>query len=216
MHQTLESGRGDERAVERLRAVLRAAVKLARGEQQHDPDALLFVGVFGLDTSKEAPPSIDLCSAIEGLMSTDGQQNGHHLLIQPANRRGRSHITKYIQTKLKEHEARIIHNYLMRNPHMVEEFANAIPSSFSVIAGINAAKTVGDFAGSFGFGFISETIDNTTENSEAMVMARKILTDWLNEFQKFRPRKIESVISLLEQIGGDDTASLMTPLFYDE
>lgn len=202
MHQTLESGRGDERAVERLRAVLRAAVKLARAEQQHDPDALLFVGVFGLDTSKGAPPSIDLCSAIEGLMSTDGQQNGHHLLTQLANRRGRSHITKYIQTKLKEHEARIIHNYLMRNPHMVEKFANAIPSSFSETAGINAAETVGDFAGSFGFGFINETIDNITENSEAMVMARKILTDWLNEFQKFRPRKIESVISLLEQIDG--------------
>lgn len=202
MHQTLESGRGDERAVDRLRAVLRAAVKLARAEQQHDPDALLFVGVFGLDTSKGAPPSIDLCSAIEGLMSMDGQQNGHHLLVQLANRQGQSHITKYIQTKLKEHEARIIHNYLMRNPHMVDKFTNAIPNSFSAIAGIDAAEKVGDFAQSFGFGLISEMIDGATENSEAMMMARKILTDWLNEFQKFKPRKIESVISLLEQIDG--------------
>ncbi|KAJ4265314.1 hypothetical protein NW762_004599 [Fusarium torreyae] len=135
-------------------------------------------------------------------MSTDGQQNGHHLLIQLANRRGRSHITKYIQTKLKEHEARIIHNYLMRNTYMIEQFANAIPSSFSATVGINAAETVGDVAGDFGFGFINMMIDKRTDDSDAMKMARKILTDWLNAFQSFKPRKIESVISLLEQIDG--------------
>ncbi|KAF4332936.1 hypothetical protein FBEOM_13254 [Fusarium beomiforme] len=200
MHETLESGQGDGRAVERLRAVLRAAVKLARAEQQHSPDALLFVGVFGLDTRKGAPASIDLCNAIEGLVAVDSGQNAHELLIQLANRRGRSHITKYIRTKLKEHEARIIHNYLMRNPTMINKFANAIPSSFSATVGINAAEGVGDFAESFGFGFINETIDRSADNSDAMVMARKILNDWLNEFQHFAPRKIESVIHLLEQI----------------
>ncbi|KAF4946131.1 hypothetical protein FGADI_11409 [Fusarium gaditjirri] len=200
MHQTLESGRGDERAIERLRAVLRAAVKLARAEQQHSPNALLFVGVFGLDTSKGAPAAIDLCSAIEGMMATDNGENAHDLLIQLANRRGRSHITKYIRTKLEKHEARIIHNYLMRNPAMIDEFANAIPSSFTATVGINATEKAADFAGSLGIGFITSAMDLATDNSEAMIMARKILNDWLNGYQNFVPRKIEAVIRLLEQI----------------
>jgi hypothetical protein len=56
MRQTLEAEGGDKRAVERLRAVIRTAVQLAQAEQKHDPDALLFVGVFGLSTIKGVRP----------------------------------------------------------------------------------------------------------------------------------------------------------------
>ncbi|KAM0554019.1 hypothetical protein ACHAPJ_007094 [Fusarium lateritium] len=90
----------------------------------------------------------------------------------------------------------------MRNTYMIEEFANAIPNSFSATVGINTVETVGDVAGDFGFGFINKMIDKRTDDSDAMKMARKILTHWLNAFQNFKPRKIESAISLLEQIDG--------------
>ena len=48
IREALESGRSDERAIERLRAVPRAALKLAQAELRRDPQALPFVGVFGL------------------------------------------------------------------------------------------------------------------------------------------------------------------------
>lgn len=60
MHKALESGRSDERAGERLRAVLRAALKLAQAEQWRDSQAFVFVGVFGLNAAK-CRPAVDLC-----------------------------------------------------------------------------------------------------------------------------------------------------------
>lgn len=79
-------------------------MQLARAEQKHDPDAVLFVGVFGLDADQGCPASIDLCSAIEGALAGDGADeglDGRQLLIRLANRRSRSHIKRYIQKNHK-------------------------------------------------------------------------------------------------------------------
>ncbi len=203
MRDTLETEGGDIRAVERLRAVIRAAVQLARAEQKHDPDALLFVGVFGLDIDMGCPASIDLCSAIEGALAGGGGDeglDGHQLLIRLANRRNRSHITRYIETKLKEHEARIIYSYLQRHPEGVDEFTAAIPSSFVASFGINVIQQAADFSSRFGIDGPSEILDSEMEDSDAMKIARRICRDWLNDFSAFQPRKIESVIRLLETL----------------
>ncbi|KAK3386422.1 hypothetical protein B0H63DRAFT_558144 [Podospora didyma] len=49
MQETLEAERGEAGAVECLRAVIRAAVQLARAEYKHDPDALLDVRLRSTD-----------------------------------------------------------------------------------------------------------------------------------------------------------------------
>jgi len=203
MQATLETGSGDQRAVERLRAVIRAAIQLARAEQKHDPDAVLFVGVFGLDTQQGCPASIDLCSAIEGALAGDGTDeglDGHQLLIRLANRRNRAHIKRYIQTNLKEHEARIIHSYLQRHPDAIDAFAAAIPDSDAAAFGIGAAQNAADFGSFLGFNGLSEFMDRQTEDSDAMRMARRICKEWLNDYAQFTPRKIDAVVRLLEKM----------------
>src|SRR2546427_3965782 len=81
MREALESGRSDERASDRLRAVLRAALKLAQAEQRRDSHAFVFVGVFGLNTAK-CPPVVDLCGVIDALLDGhDNHRTGHELLI---------------------------------------------------------------------------------------------------------------------------------------
>jgi hypothetical protein len=47
MCKALEAGRPDERAAERLQAVLHAALKVAQAEQHHDSSSLIFVGLLG-------------------------------------------------------------------------------------------------------------------------------------------------------------------------
>lgn len=203
MRETWETGSGDQRAVERLQAVIRAAIQLARAEQKHDPDALLFVGVFGLDTDQGCPASIDLCSAIEGALAGDGADeglDGRQLLIRLANRRNRSHIKRYIQKNLKEHEARIIHGYLRRHPSAIDDFVAAIPDSDGASVVIGAAQGTADVAKIFGFGGLSNFMDRQTEDSDAMKMARRICREWLNDFARFTPRRIDSVVRLLEKM----------------
>src|SRR5579871_4555761 len=86
MRSALEPGRADERAGERLRAVLNAALKIAKAEQRKDRNALVFVGVFGLDTRKKCPAVIDLCGAVDALLGgRDDQRSGHELLIDLAD-----------------------------------------------------------------------------------------------------------------------------------
>lgn len=201
MRGTLETEGGDSRAVERLRAVIRAAVQLARAEQRHEPDALLFVGIFGLNTEKGCPASIDLCSAIEGVLAglagADGQ-SGHELLIRLANSQDRSYISRFIQTKLTEHEARIIYSYLQRHRSAIDEFTAAIPSSGAASFGMDIVQGVADSTRFIGFNAPSAMLDNHVENSDAMNIAHRICKEWLNDYGAFKPRRIESVIRLLE------------------
>ncbi|PMD24550.1 hypothetical protein NA56DRAFT_566863 [Hyaloscypha hepaticicola] len=126
MRKALESGRSDERAIERLRAVLGAGLKIAQAEHRRDPHALMFVGVFGLRS--KCPPAVDLCGVIEMLLSGhQDHRTGHDLLIALANRNNLKHITQYIRTKLTDDEARIVNMYLRRHPERVAKFVNAIP-----------------------------------------------------------------------------------------
>lgn len=158
------------------------------GRAKHDPDAVLFVGVFGLDTDQGCPASIDLCNAIEGALAGDGADeglDGRQLLIRLANRRNRSHIKRYIEKSLKEHEARIIHGYLRRHPNSIDDFVAAIPDSDGAL---------------FGFDGLSNFMDRQTEDSDAMKMARRICREWLNDFAPFTPRRIDSVVRLLEKM----------------
>jgi hypothetical protein len=143
MRKCLESGRSDERAGERLFAVLRAALKLAQAEQRRDSQALVFIGVFGLNTDK-CPSVVDLCAVLERLLDGyDGHQTGHNLLVSLANQNSLEHITKYIRTKLTDDEARIVYAYLKRHPHRVQEFVDAVPSETRMKQARKNAKGLG-------------------------------------------------------------------------
>ncbi|KAK4236843.1 hypothetical protein C8A03DRAFT_35227 [Achaetomium macrosporum] len=148
MREALEAGRSDERAIERLRAVLRAALKLAQAEQRHDPNALVFVGVFGLDTNNGCPPVADLCGAADALLGNPGNHgSGHNLLIARADKENVSHITKYIREKLTNDEARIVDAHLERYPERVKEFVDAIPPEQTVENAKTASRGFGVITG---------------------------------------------------------------------
>src|SRR3569833_735377 len=88
VRKSLEAGRSYVDAIDRLRAVLRASLKLAQAEQRHSPDALVFVGAFGHKTSKmyPYPPAVDLCGIADVLVSdSEDHHSGHDLLIARAN-----------------------------------------------------------------------------------------------------------------------------------
>lgn len=131
MRNVLETGRGDERAVERFHAVLRAALKLARAEKRHNPNALMFVGAFGM--MSEETPVVDLCGLVDGLLNVTAgpgdRQSGHERLIALANEQSLAHITKYIRTRLTENEARIVHMHLQGHKEEIQDFVDAIPSA---------------------------------------------------------------------------------------
>lgn len=59
MREALEAGCGDKRTVERFRAILSAALKLAKVEKRRDSSAFMFIGVLGL--CEEKLPVVDLC-----------------------------------------------------------------------------------------------------------------------------------------------------------
>ncbi|CAJ0552353.1 Ff.00g063320.m01.CDS01 [Fusarium sp. VM40] len=146
MRKTLEPDCSSELASERLGDVLRAALKLAQAEKRQNPDALMFVNVFRLRTSEEAPnpPAVDLCRIAESLLGDVGNHDsGHDLLIACVNQNNVGHISRYIRSKLSRREARIINAYLRRHPEEVEEFVDAIPSEGTVNSLHRSAKIVG-------------------------------------------------------------------------
>jgi hypothetical protein len=117
MRGALEAGRAEEPAVKRLQAALRAVLKVAKAEQQQHPDARVFVGLFGLnsDTNPGCPTQIDLCSVIEALVSDPSdRRTGHELLAGLAKKNDRTHIEKYIRTKLTDDGARFIYVHLQQ------------------------------------------------------------------------------------------------------
>ncbi|KAJ0120058.1 Uncharacterized protein J7T55_000911 [Diaporthe amygdali] len=151
MLEALEAGRSDERAVERLLAILRAALKVAQAEQRHDPGSLVFVGLFGLNTTKNpgCPPGVDLCSFTEAIIGDESDhRSGHERLITLANEENRPNITRYIRKKLTDDEARILHAHLQRHPERVLEFVHAIPPPEEWESKRNEARTGGKIFGS--------------------------------------------------------------------
>jgi len=210
MREALQAGGPEERATERLRAVLRAALKLAQAEQRHNPNALVFVGVFGLDTDKGCPPVADLCGAADALLGDPGDhRSGHDLLIARANKGNASHIAKYIREKLTDDEARIVDAHLDRHPERLGEFVDAIPSEAKVmitkLAATVAGAVVGAVAGAVTDGLVgnnaaAEIEDNAVERSEALHLARRVCAGWLQDFTRLVPRPVDDVIRLLKQL----------------
>ncbi|EWZ79700.1 hypothetical protein NW765_004422 [Fusarium oxysporum] len=149
MRSAFESGHSNEPASDRLRAVLRAALKLAKAERQQNPNAVMFVGVFGLQMPEDSeehpnPLAADLCGIADALLNDSGNNSsGHDLLIARANENDVSHISKYIKTKLTCREARIVDAYLKRHPDQVQQFVDAIPPEAEVAMLRSSSQTVG-------------------------------------------------------------------------
>ena len=137
MRGALEAGRAEEPALKRLQAALRAVLKVAKAEQQQHPDTRVFVGLFGLnsDTNPGCPTQIDLCSVIEALVSDPSdRRTGHDLLAGLAKKNDRTHIEKYIRTKLTDDGARFIYVHLQQKGResRTEEFIASIPSDETI------------------------------------------------------------------------------------
>ncbi|KAF4965137.1 hypothetical protein FSARC_7004 [Fusarium sarcochroum] len=109
MRSTLEAGGPEEHTTERLRAIVHAALKLAQAGRQHNPDASMFVGIFGLGMTSEGlpyPSTADLCAIADHLFSDlEAHRSGHDLLISCANENNVPHVSKYIRQKLGDEEA---------------------------------------------------------------------------------------------------------------
>ncbi|KAK1521556.1 hypothetical protein CABS01_16553 [Colletotrichum abscissum] len=127
MREALETDGSDERANDRLSAVLVAALKLAQSQNHHNSEALIFVSVFGLDNNnKEHPKAIDLCEAADALLRLAADPRSGHDLIDRAKEKGVPDIAKYIQREFLDGQARIIYAYLTRHPSEVDEFMEAL------------------------------------------------------------------------------------------
>jgi len=225
MRKALETSRSDEHTIERLRAVLRAALKLAQAELRRDPQALTFVGVFGLYVDTGCPPVVDLCGIVEALLgSYEDHQTSHDLLIALANKNNLAHITKYIQTKLSDDQARIIYVHLRLHPERVAEFVDAIPTEEQLQNLRTESKTIGTVIGtgiSLGaevfFGPWAKVVvdvvrgqvgdtgaaiaeDYAVDCSDAMKLARSICDEWLLDFANLEPRPVADVVDLLQQL----------------
>ncbi|KAF5483028.1 hypothetical protein CGCS363_v015064 [Colletotrichum siamense] len=221
MHEALETDGFDERATDRLSAVLRAALKLAQSERHHNPDASVFIGVFGLDTDDGYPPAIDLCEVASALLGPSAEhRSGHDLLIARANAEGVPHVKKYILGKLTENEARIVDTYLQRHRDKIKDFVDAIPTEDEIHATRKEAELavmaagvcfglllgpVGVVAGTAGGGLIGKAAadkveDLGVENSEALKLARSMCKEWLKDFTKLTPRPVGEVVGLLERL----------------
>jgi hypothetical protein len=222
MREALEIGRSDERAIERLRAVLRAGLKIAQAEHRRDPHALMFVGVFGLRS--KYPPVVDLCGVLDMLLGGyQDHKTGHDLLIALANTNDLKHITQYIRTKLTDDGARIVNMYLRRHPERLAEFVNAIPPPETLhtlrmggqIAGRGAMALAGFLVlgnpGALDGGMAGNAVaaiveDHAVDNSEAMELAHRICDEWLQEFATLVPRPVADVIQLLQRVQEHPTA----------
>ncbi|POR37004.1 Uncharacterized protein TPAR_02794 [Tolypocladium paradoxum] len=234
MREALETGRSDERAVERLRAVLCASLRLARAEQGLNPHALMFVGVFGLNHGAGCPPGVDLCGVVDALLGTresDPLKTGHELLVALANENNLAHVTRYIRTKLTEHEARIVNAYLRRHPERKAEFISAIPgpeqvrnlrtgsqvggAASGIVAGMVVAGPVGAAVGGLLACLAADKGADVVENhavdqSDGMRLARRICGEWLLDFANLTPRPVADVVNLLERLQGHTEAGSRT------
>ncbi|RBR19400.1 hypothetical protein FVER53590_29375 [Fusarium verticillioides] len=229
MRSALEPGQLNEPAGDRLRAVLRAALKLAKAERQQNSDAFMFVGVFGLQTSRGHlnPQAADLCGIANALLEDSGDNlSGHDLLIARANANNVSYVSRHIKTKLTSRQARIVDAHLKLHPDQVHRFIDAIPpeeevnnlrsegrqqsASAGAALGYVASMVVpgGTFVGpvvSLATMIAGEVACNSIENSrversEALAFAKRIQRDWLSDFEVFRPRPISEVVDILQRL----------------
>jgi hypothetical protein len=212
--------------------VLRAALKLAQAELRRDPQALAFVGVFGLYIDTECPPVVDLCGIVEALLNSyEDHQTSHDLLIALANTNSLSHITKYIRTKLSDDQARIIYVHLRLHPERVAEFVDAIPTEerlqnlraeskiISTVIGTGLSLGARMFFGPSGKvvvdvvrGQVGDTgaaiaEDYAVDYSDAMKLARSICDEWLLDFVNLEPRPVADVVDLLQKLQDHPLAS---------
>lgn len=198
MRSAIETGRGDERASDRLRAILRAALNLAKAEQHHNPNALMFVGAFGMKDNEA--PFIDLCGLLGGILDRDlnssRKTNGREELIALANSQGISHITHFIETKLSEHEARIVHEHLQQHPQDIEEFVRIIPDE-GTMAGHQRLEHLGEI---LGFSLLSQIADAAAEQNDALKMARRICKTWMRKYEDLTAKPVSEVIPLLDRL----------------
>jgi hypothetical protein len=181
----------------------------------------MFVGVFGLDTDAGCPPVVDLCGVVDGLLDDrDDHRTGHELLIALANRNYLAHITKYIQTKLNDDQARIVYIHLRRHPERVGELVNAIPSQEKVksfrtvsrLGGVSSGAAVGMAFGPIGGvigGLVGGLVGNTgaaiaedhaVDNSDGLKLARRIWDEWWQSFANILPRPVADVVDLLQRL----------------
>jgi hypothetical protein len=151
MRTALQAGQSEDHTIERLLAVTRTALKVARAEQRQDPGALVFVGLFGLDTiaNPGCPAIVDLCSATEAITTYGSESgSGHQLLIALANKENRPNIAEYIRKKISNEESLILHSYLQRHPQLVSDFVNAIPAPEEWKRQRDDGRTMGQMVGS--------------------------------------------------------------------
>ncbi|KAF5652146.1 hypothetical protein F25303_3620 [Fusarium sp. NRRL 25303] len=230
MRSALEPGQSKEPAGDRLRAVLRAALKIAKAEHQQNSSAFMFVGVFGLQTSEEYlnPQAADLCGIADALLNESGNNSsGHDLLIARANANNVSYISKYIKTKLTTREARIVDAHLKVHPDQVRKFIDAIPPEAEVeklhlssrtggaligkVIGLAASKFIpfgsvivdaaGTAVGSAVGTAVAESVeDSSVETSEALALARSIQRKWLSDFENFVPLPVSEVVDILQRL----------------
>ncbi|SCV48304.1 uncharacterized protein FFB14_10308 [Fusarium fujikuroi] len=229
MRSALEPGQSNEPAGDRLRAVLRAALKLAKAERQQNSSAFMFVGVFGLRTSEKYPnpQAADLCGIADALLNdSENSSSGHDLLIARANANNVSYISRHIKTKLSSQEARIVDAHLKLHPDQVQQFIDAIPPEEEVtrlrsssrqhsagagialgcavsmvVPGAIVAAAAVSLATIMAGEMASNSIeDSRVERSEALAFARRIQRDWLSDFETFRPRPIFEVVDILQRL----------------
>ncbi|CVK96005.1 uncharacterized protein FMAN_13925 [Fusarium mangiferae] len=229
MRSALEPGQSNEPAGDRLRAVLRAALKLAKAERQQNSSAFMFVGVFGLRTFEDYlnPQAADLCGIADALLNdSENNSSGHDLLIARANANNVSYISRHIKTKLSSQEARIVDAHLKLHPDQVQQFIDAIPPEeevaglrsssrqYSAVAGgalgcavsvivpggIVAAPAI-YLATIMAGEMASNSIeDSRVERSEALAFARRIQRDWLSDFENFVPLPVSEVVDILQRL----------------
>ncbi|ORY68695.1 uncharacterized protein BCR38DRAFT_507860 [Pseudomassariella vexata] len=128
MREALDLDHLTEDTTERLWAVLRAALKIAQAEEARNPNAYIFVGLFGLDEAGGCPPTLDLCSVIDALLTDrENELSGHDRLVSLAKARKRHRIEKQIRNKLSDAQARICWLQMRNDEALLEQFLGLIP-----------------------------------------------------------------------------------------
>ncbi|KAL2831357.1 hypothetical protein BJY01DRAFT_254256 [Aspergillus pseudoustus] len=211
---------------DRLHTVLRTALKLARAELKEEANSLIFVGVFGLETEKGPPPSVDLGSVVDALLRIEQDSStGHDRLIELAAGNNLAHVSEYIRTKLSSAKAAIVHDYLRGRPDRISEFVNAIPTQTelntmkvttgaaggtlglmlgaaigSVILPVGGTALGASIGGSLGAAGSRVIDDKIIESSEGLVLANRIAGEWFLQFADFVPRPAKDVVDLLQKL----------------
>lgn len=218
MREALEAGWQGEKATERLLAVVSAALRVARAESVHNPDALMFTGVFGLKEEAGLPAVVDLCGLIQALVElrdNSDSRSGLELLTELAMLHGRNYASKYIHEKLTDDHARIVYEYLQRNQGEIPKFLQAIPDDWEYMRNQVALDVTTPFldpwaafrdaleGGNIHTQRATAARENDrVESSEALKLARKIWNDCWQAFSNFQARRSADVVDLLERLQG--------------